>query len=469
MAENVLGKAAGLPQSNATWQATARRAPVWITPKREPPYRPYVILVVDATTDRVRQSDIGEERPAPEHVLMTLAGAMLRPVAGGGKRCRPARVLLDDAELAQALAEPLAAIGVRCDYQAMVPAVKAALHSMEAHLTRRTPLPGLLSVPGVTVPLVAELFAAAADFYRRAPWRWMDNLQVLEVRYPADGPARYIVIMGNGGEEFGLSLYPTLEALQTQLSTVDDSQSFKKITATSITFDEPTALAFEDLDALEQYGWEVANAQAFPLLMKITPPAKVSVPSANEIALLAAALRAIPDFVQQQLRADRGRPRAAQAAYALPTVHGNQQIALRYPVDLPALKALRAEADLEDAGGGVAVQDLIEGWNYDKSSPQFALELGAFLLQFMDHLAMSGLSEQTLDKHGRNCWLIGHFTCDYGDTRAFSPAIFLGGPQYLPEFERKVTSATAASASYRATWRKLDAYVRALGYGEGSR
>lgn len=469
MADNPLNKAAGLPQSNAVWQATARRAPVWITPKNELPYRPYIILVADASTGRIRQSSIEENRPTVQRVLAVLGSAMLNPIVGGGKRCRPARLLADDAALVQALAEPLAGIGIRCEHQAALPQVNALLHEMEAHMTRRQPRPGLLSVPGVTQPLAAELFAAAAGFYRRAPWRWMDNLQALAVRYPADRPPHYIVILGNGGEEFGLALYPSLDALRVQFSAVGSSQSYKQIMATSITFDEPTSLPFEDLDALEQYGWEIAHAQAFPLLMKVSPPGKVTVPTAGEIALLAAALRAIPDFVVDHLRADRGRPRPAQATYRLPNVHANQQIALSYPVDLPELKALQGQADLEDQAAAEELEEFIRDWYYDESSHQFAREVGAFLFRFLDDLALSGISEKTLGRHEENCWLIGKFTCDYGYHKAFSPAIFLGGPGYLPEFKRKVTDAKSAVAAYEATWRKLEGYVRAMGYGKGSR
>jgi hypothetical protein len=228
-------------------------------------------------------------------------------------------------------------------------------------------------------------------------------------------------------------------------------------------------LAFEDLDALEQYGWEIAGAQAFPLPLKITPPGKVSVPSTGEIALLAGALRTIPDFVVNELCADRGRPRAAQAAYPLPNVHGNQQIALSYPVDLPEIKALQDKADLEDAGTGDELEEFIRDWYYDDTSHQFARDVGGFLFQFMDHLASSGIPEKTLGRHQENCWLIGKFTCDYGYHKAFSPAIFLGDPGYLPEFQRKVSHAEGAIAAYTATWRKLEAYVRAMGYGEKSR
>lgn len=341
MTEKVLEKTARLPQTNATWHATARRAPAWITPRNKPPYRPYVILVLDTQADRIRQTKMEDDLPTPEVVLAALADAMQKPVLASGKPGRPARIVLDDADLVRALAPRLAEIGVRCDYQAALPMVNTALRDLEAHLNRSEPRPGLLSVPGVTLPLVEELFAAAADFYRQAPWRWMDNLAITALHYPANAPARYAAIMGFGGEMFGLAVYPTLNDLRIQISNPDPAQALKKMTAFSLTFDEPMALAFDDLDALEKYNWPVAAADAFPQVLKTIPPGKLGVPTAAEIALLAAALRVIPEFVVRHLHADRGTPQPASATYPLPNVHAGQTITLSYPVDLPELRALQ--------------------------------------------------------------------------------------------------------------------------------
>ncbi|MCX6032254.1 MAG: hypothetical protein NT169_23545 [Chloroflexi bacterium] len=464
MAPNSLDKAAGLSQIHTTWHVTARRARVWITPKNKPAYRPYIVLAVDTSTNLIRCAQMEDDRLTAERTLAILADAMLKPTFGSGKRCRPARIILDNAGLAQAITESLAAIGVRCDYQAKLPATDAALREMDAHMNRREPLPGLLSVPGVTVPLLEELFSAAVEFYHLAPWRWLDNVQPLEVHYGADGPPRYIVIMGFGGQEFGLALYPTLEDLRIQYTGLEPEQVFKKMSTVSLTFDEPMVMGFDDLDAIEQYGWPVANARAYPLLMKVTPPQKVGVPAAAEIALLAAALRTIPAFVTERLQANLGMARPSQASYPLSNVHAGEQITLRFPVDVPELAAYQGKMESlaidEDD-----LQAFIGDWNYDRAAPQFAREMGTFLIYFLDDLALSGLSEQSLRKHDSNCRLIGKFICDYNYSTVFSPTVFLGGPAYLAEFQRKVTDAKTALTSYKATWRKLESYVRELGFG----
>lgn len=460
MAASPLTKASKLSQTRSTWQATVRPAPAWIAPKNQPKYRPYIIMIADTEAGRIRQMQMEEHRPTPEAVLSSIAAAMMKPMLMSGKRERPARIVLDDQELVRFLTPELAGIGIRCDYASSLAVINDAMSEMAAHLNRGEERPSVLATPGVTLPLFADLCEAAAEFYQRAPWRWLDNLAAIEVRYPADGPARYLVIMGFGGQEFGLALYPTLEDLRWQISGLEPPEIYEKLTTTSLTFDEADVLAFEDLDAIEKHGWPVAGPRAYPLLMRITPPAEVSVPGANEVALLAAALRTLPDFVTEHLHADRGAPQPAEATFALSNVHANGQIAYRYPVDLPELAALRNNAALDD----VELEEMIAGWYWDDASHAYARQVGTLLLEFLSYLEWTGLSEQTLRKHDQNCWLIGKFTLDYGGYETFTPAIFLGEPGHLAEFKHKVSSSPNAINAYKATWRKLGRYIRERNY-----
>jgi hypothetical protein len=107
------------------------------------------------------------------------------------------------------------------------------------------------------------------------------------------------------------------------------------------------------------------------------------------------------------------------------------------------------------------VEQYIKDWNWDEALHEFALQMGDFLLEFMDSLRASNLSADTIRKHQSNCWLIGAFECDYGYHKTFRPAIFLDGPGFLFEFERKVSDSKYAVDSYKSTWRKLEKYVRA--------
>jgi len=456
MTKNLIDKARRLRQIDATWLCTARRAPTWIMPKNQPPYRPYIVLVVEQETELIRRTVIKSERPTPDVVLEVLlkamAGSLLGPLGsliGFGKRGRPARILLDDADIVQSLAPRLAEIDVRCNYSPSSQLLDATLREMEAHMTKREPIAGLLSIPGATEPLARDLFEAAAEYYRQAPWRWIDNTSPIEIRYPPDGRTRYAVVLGSGGETFGLSLYESPKDLDVALHTTNPEQATEQISWFSLIFEEALTMTFDDLDAMEKYGWAIAGELAYPLVIKALPPDGWGVPSASEITWLAAALRAIPDFVVGCLQADRGWPRPAEATHSLPGVHGGQSIALRYP-------ASSLNADEQE------LEEYIQDWYWDEQSHEFTRQAGALLFQFMDYLETTGLSEQTVRKHESNCWAIGYLECQYGYHDTFSPDIFSGEPSYLYEFRRKFSDSKYAIASYKATWRKLARYVRSL-------
>ena len=474
MTSNRFNKLRSLHQSDATWLCTVRRAPYWITPKKQPAYRPFVMLVADQNTGFIIKTDTLDEHPTPEICLENLFKAMRGTLLTLGRSGRPAHVFVDDAELVRAIAPRLAELDVHCSYRASLPQASAALLEIEAQMNGRKPIPGLLSIPGVRFPLVAELFAAAADYYRQAPWRWLENWIPIEVRYPPEGRARYALVLGSGGETFGLSLYESLADLEVVFERTDTDQTFSRpIGWFSLVLEEATGMSFADLDAMEQYHWPVAGEKAYPMVLKATPKNDWGeLPSASELAWLAAVLRVIPDFVTRHLHAESGMPRPAQATYQLAGVHGNQQLMLRYPAQAtspanPAATetgsihspASQQNADLQELEG------YIQDWHRDDASHEFARQMGAFLFQFLDHLEASGLSRQTMRKHESNCWCIGWLESSYGYHDTFVPDIFLGGPSYLTEFKRKVSDSHYAVNSYLATWRKLERYILSLGYG----
>lgn len=103
----------------------------------------------------------------------------------------------------------------------------------------------------------------------------------------------------------------------------------------------------------------------------------------------------------------------------------------------------------------------IKDWNWDAESYDFALQMGVFLLEFIDHLHASDLSQATIRQHEKNAYLIGAFECDYGYHNTFTPAIFITRyPAFLPEYKRKVSDSKYAIASYESTWRKIEKYAR---------
>ena len=249
----------------------------------------------------------------------------------------------------------------------------------------------------------------------------------------------------------------------------------------SVLLEPATSLSSDDLDAIEANGWSVAGENAYPLVLKVTPPERLSSPGLAEVAWLAAALRVLPDFVAKKMRPERGYPNSAEATYSLPDVHGNQQIALRFPAEEEEEEWDEEDWELEDEDeeeeeeedeewdeeddGEAELEEFIADWYWDEASHQFCREMGAFLFAFIDDLIENAnLSERTIQKHIDNCWAIGNLTASYGSYDTFSPKIFLSGPSYLYEFKRKYSGSKSALSSYQATWRKLEKYARSLDY-----
>jgi hypothetical protein len=469
-----LQRAHHLRQRPVTWFASLRRAYSWIRSQGERAYRPYAFVVAEVEQEKVRRIDIARELPTYEDMLASLLKAMRRPMLGSGGRYRPARVVLDDAALVEVFAPALSKIHVQCEYRPSLSLLDHVLHELAVHMHKQELIPGLLSVPGATVPLIEDLYTAAAAFFRRAPWDWLGNQSPLELRYVPGSHSRYALVLGSGGETLGLSLYDTIEDIRRVYANAGTDDAKSRISWCSLIFEEAMAMSFYDLDAIEKYAWPVASESAYPVVLKIVAGHETyAIPSAVELAWLAAALRVIPDFMMTHLGVMRGPAQPASAIYPLSDVHSGQSMALRHRGDLwdrawditwKPSKVWPAE----DAQPPYIDEDLeryIEDWYWDKTSHRFAQQLGSFLLEFIDALRASDLSERTVRKHIRNCQLIGKFVCDYGYHERFSPDIFLSEPGYLIEFKHKMSNSPWAVKSYMATWRKINRYVRELSDG----
>lgn len=330
MGKTPFEKALKLPQTDETWQGTVRMMRVWMTPPNQTPYRPYVILFMDQKNDKFLGARETESKPAPEEVLDTLIRVMVRPAPGAGRPRRPMRLLMDDAELVQALAPRLSDLGIQCQFHS-VPLADQFLHHLEVHLTGQEPLPGLLRIPGVTPRMVEGLYKAAVFFYREAPWRWISDSAPIEIRYPPQGKSRYATVMGHGGITYGLAVYESLESIQLISTGASLEQLKGQISGVSLMFNPKTEVPFDDLEAIDRYGWPVAGESAYPVILRLTPRGELTSPSRDDLPWLEAALLALPRFIRDDMHADRGEPHPAQATLTVHTIDGPVDVYLQYP------------------------------------------------------------------------------------------------------------------------------------------
>ncbi len=450
MAKDPLTKIRRLRQTDEAWESTTRRMRAWITPRNQAPYRPYVIITV-SQDGRVVGTNVVEEVPTPDQVLDALVKAMRRPVLGGGRKRRPAVIYMDDEALVETLAPRLQEVGIRCEYRHTLREVEDALLSMEQFMTKREPIPGLLKLPGVTPFMVKGLFEAAAHFYREAPWRWIDDSRPIEVRYPPDGRPRYAVVMGHGGQTYGLAVYKSPDELREVYAGTPPDQLMGKVEWTSLLFGEVTEMPFDDLDDMEKYGWPVAGEPAYPLPIRVTRSGQFVRPGKSELLWFEAALLAIPTFVRDYMQADRGFPRLAEATLTVMMADGEDSIHLRYPV--PGFETPYEKEWVAAEEEGKAQIEAVRERNME------------LLRTFEQWLTRRGLSAGTARRHLDNVKLFAdEYMTEGGSTgvpRPADQAEIVDVDEFLSEwFMREVEGASARAVEANIT--SLKRFYRCL-------
>ncbi len=361
-----------LPQREETWHAFSFKLRTWVAEKKNTPTRPYGLMVLDLDSRFMMGIDMNSTRTT-DWVRESLFKAMTNPSQGMTPH-RPRTITLPDAELVLALTPHLAEIGVACQQMDTPEDMHAVVAELEKHLNQGQPdVADLLSVEGVTPNVAGELFAAAVEFYRAAPWIKLTNSQALAVRLAGEAEPRYVSVMGNAGIEYGLSVSMTWDDFRKLASGAgagDDPLDFIPAQGGhSFLFNAMTQVAFGDLDGIEKYHWPIIDENTIPFPMVFDRQGGVARPDRAELLWYQAALRAIPIFVRENLRSDRaGDYVPAEASIVVPTSDGEATVTIHYPAgDLDIASEPVAGADWsefeDEAGDDVAVFDrrMMEG------------------------------------------------------------------------------------------------------------
>lgn len=347
------------PQTNETWGALVAQLRTWIAPEEGAPYRPYGLLVLDLTHDKLMAMQLFPGPPTAEETEAVLADAITKPGRGAGKPRRPAEIVFADPALARALAPALAQVGIVGRVHDL-PELRDAIRGLEAHMRGGQPEnPGLLSVAGVTPALAGGVFAAAADYYRAAPWVALTNAQALAVRIPPDRESpRIVTTLGNAGVQYGLGVYERWSDFERVFLGGDERQAMIGPEGNLVLwFDSVTAVPFDDLDAAQAHGWEVADERAYPLPIVIHPEAGLTRPGPDELRWLEAALRAVARVARERLQPDgQGDYAPFDVTLSVPTHAGETPVRVTYPAGKLALErrsVVGAEWEADEADDAV--------------------------------------------------------------------------------------------------------------------
>lgn len=243
-------------------------SPPFFVADRDEPYRPGFVVWMDARDELV----VGQEVVGPEDadgaVARVLLAAMEQPLAGPPRR--PDRIRVADASLA---AEVRAALGNDTPVAvAPTPELEALLQAMLEWMAQENEGgdESYLEQGRIPPAAVSDLFRSAELLYGIAPWKVATDDQVLRMDIPALGvEGACVAIIGNLGESLGVLVFPSLAAYEAFVRAADAHvPGSGRIDLGS----DWLSLGFErgaDLPApmrreVAQYGWPVADANAYP-------------------------------------------------------------------------------------------------------------------------------------------------------------------------------------------------------------
>ena len=165
-----------------------------------------------------------EERltQALETLVAALAHPMPVPTPPAAQPGLPARVVVNDAALAEAARDLLAPLGIPVEYVADIPAFEEAFRSMSAAVGARDDGPPEPFTWEVDEAVLPPLYAAAAGYWRRAPWEYLGSDLPISIELGRYGPQAgvdtlHAVVLGNAGEVFGVAFYYSLEGFERTL------------------------------------------------------------------------------------------------------------------------------------------------------------------------------------------------------------------------------------------------------------
>lgn len=345
-----------LPQLPETWHVAVRHLRIWITPPDEEPSRPFVVIVLNLDMGMLEKLELAPVDPEPGLVREVLFQAMREPAEQSGQKPhRPTHILFEDPTLAEALTPELEEIEISAEHHPLAEAVDELVQELETHMRGQPEHPGYLSVKGVKPELVDGVFAAAAEFYRAAPWVNLTDQHTLALRVSPERKPRFVQVMGNAGVEYGLAVYRRWEDVERMYDFTDDPMEFiPPEGGHSLFFDDVTLVPFDDLEAIERYAWEVADEHAYPIAIIYTRQGEARRPSRTDLTWYEAALWAIPTFVRDHLQpGERGDYQPVEAEFSVPTHAGKTKVHVKYPAGTLPSKETRPVAgpdwpDVED-------------------------------------------------------------------------------------------------------------------------
>ena len=299
-AKRTQGPGGGSPQPRNTWQLAVIRMPIWVQDQEdEPPYRPWSALAISLTHDLVGGSDsVHPDDRTPELAFEALHN--LAETCGEW----PEVIEIRDPDLGTTLESMPELSGVEITYRPTLAGLNGMMDRMGGALNpeERTP-PSATSVPGVTVDHLRAFALAAARFFAAEPWTELGNEDVIRIDSPVPDPNfRHLMVMGNGGEEFGILFLEDPNGF----SLMGDglAEEFLQNTVLwSLSSWEPSHIDYREHDMWEDQGLSFVQEDLIPAAVQYGPKRRIRRASPKYLAFIEAVLTALAETTVEEMDA----------------------------------------------------------------------------------------------------------------------------------------------------------------------
>lgn len=335
------------------WYCALRKLRAWMQHEKNDDeyYRPWSLLVIHSPSGSILLLKFFSKQPTPKELLECLFDLIRTPIDSGKKMPPPKEIHFADRHLADSLSPTLLVNHIAVKHKPNHRLVANIFREITQEINpKETRVPGLLSQPKVTKKMVGMLFKAACIFYHSRPWDIIDEESLLVIRISGQPAPYYANVRGSQSAEYGLAVYTSLKQAKEyfSMSKVNKTDKFKEYHLFSFSF--PPYVSFDDLDAVEKYGWELPSPNIYPSPFFFNPKG-VKRPSADMLAWYEAALRAIPLFISRY-KSQNGLPREGISELEVETSRGTQIVQISFfladPPDFPIFEDQITDENLTD-------------------------------------------------------------------------------------------------------------------------
>jgi hypothetical protein len=353
-------KLLSLPQNDDVWFISFPKMRYWMEDEDEHGnkivFRPHLILIVHLNSLFSLMFKPVKDIPNAEEIQNIIYELMEDPLQEMPTEIRndfgmefathrPREIHVDDRMLPEQLGKLLEEVEIPVIYQPHKKIVKDLIIEIleEAGLEDYDIL-GLLKIRGATTQQIRMLFDAAYDFYKAEPWQSLSNTDLLSVQVLPHKNPMYVIVLGEGGEEYGLSVSRDLEEVKSLFS--DNPQTtLPKKGRHAFLYSRPPNISFDDADAVEKFGWRLPEPDLYPMPSLFTEN-EYRRPDASMLRWYEAVLKAIPLFLENHLPEDYDFDQPPlEADFQINTSAGKTNVKIRFPgVDVEILEEIEAAA-----------------------------------------------------------------------------------------------------------------------------